>query len=430
MTGNLLQVKSQALLSRVFSPLPYLWLFSFFTITSINLKVPLLREIHLELLLVLAVLLFTPWTDRRVQQVIMGIKERELILISALLWLAPIFSSLANRDYLGILENDEFKSWTKTLIVCPFLYWGFRTIPLRQKLMDLFLLSLVVFEVVFLYRYFVLGEARSYDLRPTLHTKNGDPNFICTFLVVGIPLALHELVSVFEKGKRLAAASYGLLAIFLVYGAIVTQSRMGLISVAVSLLYLVYRVPLPIKRGRLLLIGLGIALLVASLYGQTVWHRFATINDESSHGRIRSYINGVKLFVASPLFGKGWDSSPHYYFHNSGYPLFSSDPDTHSLAVHNTPLQVMADLGLFGFSAYMWLVMFVGLTIRQAIREHSRLALFTAASFLALILNFLTLPLETKDFVLMFLVMLATLTAPVLSPEGGEPKVPLADRNV
>ncbi len=404
-------------MKRVFSPYPYLVLFIFFTITSINLKVPFLREIHLELLLVIGVILFSRWQDISFRTAVWGLKERELILICGALCLSPILSSLANYQYFAILDNDEFKSWTKTLIIGPFVFWGFRTKLRRRELIDLLLFSLFIFEVIFLYRYFVLGEARTFDLRPLVHTKNGDPNFICTFLAVGIPFALYQTLAAFEQKKRPWVGVYLALAIFLLYGATVTQSRMGLISVVISLCYIIYRAPLPIRRSRLIAFGLIVLSVFVIFYGRTVSHRFATINDESSEGRLRSYVNGVKMFSDSPGLGKGWDTSPQYYFHNSGYPLFRSDPDMHSLAVHNTPLQLLADLGVYGLIFYLWLMVFVGKRIRMAILRKDKLALFSAASFLTLILNYLTLPLETKDFALMFLFILAALSVP-LNPES------------
>ena len=338
-------------------------------------------------------------------------RERELMLICALLAISPVLSSLANTEYLGVLEDRGYQSWLKGLVAVPFLYAAFRSGSLRRRLIDLLLLSLVLFCTVLLYRYFILGEAREYDQRPLLHTKNGDPNFICTFLAIGVPFGISQCLVFYEKGKGWVSVLYGAVTLFLIIGAAVTQSRMGLISVGISLLFIVFTVKLSVRKTRLLGIG-GLAIAFALFfYGRSIGHRFSTINDESSHGRLKSYVNGAKLFIENPLFGKGWDASPQYFFQNAGYPLFRLDSP--QLVVHNTPLQLMADLGLYGFLAYLWLMAFVTRRIWFGVRYGDRLSVFSAASFLALVLNFLTLPMETKDSILIFLGLLAVLNAPL-----------------
>lgn len=399
----------------VFSPLPYLGLFLFFIVTSLNLESELLRLAHAELLLVAAVLgLVAGRPDLRARLLTAPVPA--IALASAALALAPVLASLANADYLAVLGNEELHSWVKALAVAPLFLVVFDDDRRRRWLLDLLLVSLAVFGVVFLYRFFVLGEAREYDLRPTLRTKNGDPNFICTFFAVGIPLALFRVGEAWESGRRPAAvAASGLAALFAAC-AVVTESRMGLLSIGASLVYLVARAPLPVRRGRLVAGLLGIAAVLAVAYGPSVWHRFATLNDESSHGRVRSFVNGATMFLESPLFGKGWDASPETYFQNAGYPLFRSD--AHAISVHDTPLQLAADLGAYGLVAYLALFWLVARRIRGGTSRGRRAAYFCAASLLALGLNYLTLPLETKDFAIVFLGVLAALT-PARAPQSG-----------
>ncbi len=419
------------------SPQPYILLFLFFEITSLNTKVTFLRDIHAELLLVIAITFLSLLNRLYLQRISFSLKERELFILCGFIFLAPLLSSLANRGRLDILNQEEFKSWTKALMVCPFLYFSFKSPKRRHLLIDVVLFSLVVFEIVFLYRYFVWGEAREFDLRPLIEMKNGDPNFICTFLALGVPLAIYRsrsLGSVSNKGLVLLMVA---LTLFFIYGAAVTQSRMGLISVVASLIYLLTKAKLPFSKSATFLFLIGMVAVVTYFYGQSLWHRFETIDDESTHGRLKSYQNGIAMFEQSPWFGKGWDASPNYYFQHTGYPLFRSDPDTHSLAVHDTPLQLLADLGLYGFATYLWLALFTGLSIAYGSKRNDTMAVCCGAAFLALVLNFLTLPLATKDFGILFLGLLATLTqregeltekAIPLSPSSSRSSIETQDR--
>jgi hypothetical protein len=371
----------------------------------LNLESDILKGIHAELLLVGLALSLTV-----VRPFAKDAWSKAMGLAAAFLALAPIFTSLATDDFLLILQNEEYRSWLKALIAAPLLFGLYRGTKGKQRLVDLLLFSVGTFELVFLYRFFVLGEAREFDGRPTLHTKNGDPNFICTFFAFALPFALYRLVEAMERRRWKQATGYGLLSLFFLYGAAVTESRMGLLSILAALVYLG-------RSSRVARAGLVALALAAALYGSAIGDRFKTLDDESSHGRVKSYLNGLLLFMEKPALGNGWDTSAQTYFANTGYPLFRSD--AHAISVHDTPLQLAADLGLYGLIAYLWLCAIAVRAVGEGLRRKNRLAVFSAAALLALSMNYLTLPLATKDFAILFLAMVAALNV-IPAPQSDE----------
>jgi O-antigen ligase len=390
----------------------FLLLYVFLTVTALHQESTLLSSWHLELVLVSGSLIFAlgafwrgklPWRDN----------QQALLLIALALIAAPLASAVAGRSGFELLDLDEYRDWIKALLVVPMLYAAFTTRRQREFLLDGFLLGQVVLALIFLYHFYILGEAREYDLRPTLNTKYGDPNFLCTFFAVALPLAIYRWKNP-RKGWRLF---YGAVVLLLGGCALITESRMGLVSIAVAAVYLVisYRPSGPALR-RLVFMGL-LAIGLVSFDARRLAHRFTHVDDESNAGRVRSYRNGWVLFARRPWFGNGWDYSPREFYENAGYPWFQSE--SKRLAVHDTPLQILADLGLYGFIAYGLLLSFVGRKIWDARRRNRELAAGAMASLIAFALNFLTLPLETKDFAILFLAVLATLVPRVRDPITG-----------
>jgi O-antigen ligase len=90
-----------------------------------------------------------------------------------------------------------------------------------------------------------------------------------------------------------------------------------------------------------------------------------------------------RVIVNHPLAGVGVGSQP-LASHNEEHTRLVARKD----ASHTTPLTVLAELGLFGFAVYVWLLVVAVRLLQRVIRERDRALGFSlAASFLVLVLH-------------------------------------------
>lgn len=358
----------------------------FLSLSAAHLEVPRLVEWELELILVAALATFHfAW----------GVTP--LLPLALLLMAAPLVSSLSNGGRLEVLMHPEYRSWAKALIVLPLIPILCRTEKQKRLLLDAVFAGAVVFAAIVLYRFFVLGEMRASDDRPFLLVKNGDPNFICVILAVSLPLLLLNTVGSLRARNYLAVAVRSAGLVLVVIAISVTESRMGILSVFVGLAFLTARLPAELKSLRTLLFAGGLIALAAVASLGNVWERFNSMNDASNRERLRSLVTGAHMLLERPVFGYGWNSSPRHYYEVTGHDRLKSE--ARPLAVHNTPLQIGAELGIFGLGLYSLIFLWVA----------QRLGSFCLASLVILSMNLMTLPLQGKDFVLIYLGILAAL---------------------
>jgi len=155
-----------------------------------------------------------------------------------------------------------------------------------------------------------------------------DPNDLAISFVFVIPFLLHRLL---EK-KYL----FNLLSLPLViYALYLTNSRGGVLALAISVLAFFV-----IRKGKskgtlLALVVIGLILL----FGPSRMGGMSTI-DDSGHGRLDAWYEGYQILKENPVFG-------------SGAGTFT---DFNPLTAHNSLVLVFAELGLFG--AFFFIGMF------------------------------------------------------------------------
>jgi len=124
------------------------------------------------------------------------------------------------------------------------------------------------------------------------------------------------------------------------------------------------------KRGLIVLLPILIALFYFSsqTFRQLISWRFATAFDTESASNIeRLGMAGVALsaFYSSPIFGIGALNYPSYLMANSDWGIIRSEVVT-NLTPHNFFLEILAELGLFGFCAFSAILLSVFLSLRYA----------------------------------------------------------------
>jgi O-antigen ligase len=183
-----------------------------------------------------------------------------------------------------------------------------------------------------------------------------NPNEDAYSLVVLIPIAV-VLASTSKWLVRIALwgfiATY-LLAIFL------TFSRGGLLALFAVLGLMGWKQKSYVIRG-LMIVGLAVCLLLAGMY----WGRsegFRNISkDTTVNQRIATIKAGMLMFAANPLLGVGPGDSL------VAYPLYVPK-EAHcgcqsQLVIHNSFIQVLSELGIFGFIPFM---LFLAVSLFQA----------------------------------------------------------------
>ncbi|WP_413580673.1 O-antigen ligase family protein [Bdellovibrio sp. HCB288] len=386
-------------------------LFMGLVITTLHLEVPLLLSIHIELILFLAVVGQTAYAlvMKPSQKLSYSHPIVLPLLLVSLYALAPMLSSLVN-DNLWILQDGEYKSLVKILLLAPCLYY----LLIQPKNRDLLLNSIVFFYCVlgvyFMYRYFILGEAREFDGRPLLSIRHGDPNFLCTFFSMMVPLALLQAWRAVTANKRAQVALHLSAATFMVVCAFVTQSRMGILALLMGLGFLLTRKFSDSRKVAAVKVGAAVCfvMMVAAIALEgSLAQRFSDINDKSSADRLLTYENGFKVFADNPFFGSGMHKARDYFYANSQYPHFQSE--FKPLEVHNTYLSVIAELGVMGFVAFAAILIWSWLSVWRS-QNPDRYFLLT--SYFILAMSSLTVGISYKDLVLLHLFVLAALASP------------------
>ncbi|MGE5086240.1 MAG: O-antigen ligase family protein [Bacillota bacterium] len=390
-------------------PLGALILYMGLVITTLHLEVQLLMSVHLELILFACVLGLTAHHSFVIEKEKLNFAHPLVLpmLLVSLYALAPLMASLMGDDYLAVLSDGEYKSLVKILFLAPCLYYYLRRRENRDVILNSVIFFYVILGLYFLFRYFILNEARAYDDRPLLHIRHGDPNFLCTFFAMIVPLALMQAWNAFARKAKALMVLHLLAALFLVGCAFVTESRMGIIALMVGLGFLMTRKFSQSSQERpvkvLAILVMAALVVVVALQG-ALSKRFAEINDKSSSDRILTYQNGVKIFLDNPLFGVGIHQAKKTFFQNSSYPHFQSE--FNPLEVHNTYLSVAAELGAFGFVAFFALLIWSWVQLRKASVPQRY---FLITSYGILVLSALTIGISYKDLVILHLFVLAAL---------------------
>ena len=182
-------------------------------------------------------------------------------------------------------------------------------------------------------------------------TPFGDTNLnivACGLAIVGA-LAL----GLATGAKRIGARFLMYIVVLLcVVALVVTRSRGAWLGLGVAFLYILFRM----RSLSLLLFGAGsgLALITSDFLRSVLSSRAAatSASDASMYGRFVLWHFAWRVSKANLLFGVGMDNF-RYVKHFYGYPLpwAVSKP----FNAHNLYLEVLADLGIVGLAAFLWL---------------------------------------------------------------------------
>lgn len=154
-----------------------------------------------------------------------------------------------------------------------------------------------------------------------------DPNDLGMFLVMNVPFAVYFM----QRAGGILKLFWALALFGVLYGVYLTNSRgafLGVLTLAGLFGVMRYGV-----KNTAILAGslLPVVAILAS--------KFRTIDaeEESAHGRIDAWYQGMQMLIHHPLFGVGMNSFTDY----------------NPLTAHNSYILIVAELGVVGFTAWM-----------------------------------------------------------------------------
>ena len=238
----------------------------------------------------------------------------------------------------------------------------------------------------------IVGASNNYRLSGPV----GDPNFYAQIMLVLVPMALERMLHEQRLVLRIIA---GWAAIVSFLTVIFTFSRGAFPGLVVALIILAFLNP-PRPVEMVFAIGLGIGLLF--FVPQTYFDRILSLNalipgqnspginvrdDNSFQGRASQVLTAWSMIKEYPLLGVGWNNF------SSRYQEFSKEiglaPSASARSLHNLYLEVAAETGILGFSAFfmiIWLAVKSILNARKIFletlqEEYANLTVGLAAGF-------------------------------------------------
>lgn len=179
-----------------------------------------------------------------------------------------------------------------------------------------------------------------------------DPNILAAIIILGLHIATNFFLNIASLIKRIV---FGGLALFMLYGILLTGSRGALIAFVVSFgLKIFYEGKLSGTARKksinlILWAVIGVFIMVSILPEELIESRFSkdTIlglneREQGSHNRYDIWLAATNLFVMSPIWGYGCGN-----FINSIALVYSRQ-----CAAHNIYVLLLIEGGLFGFMLF------------------------------------------------------------------------------
>lgn len=231
-----------------------------------------------------------------------------------------------------------------------------------RGLRDLERLFLVHLVGVVLYASYSIAASSLNPVDARLHIEIGayDPNDLAVFAVTAVPLAVYFMKAAYPVAIRLTAALGLCVSVFTV---VQSGSRGGLLAFAATSLYVVFRYRSIPLRWRFGSVAAGVTLMLA-IGNEGYWERMKTLlNVEEDYnvtdevGRTQTWKRGVGYAFAHPFTGIG--------INNFGFAEVTISPRARMqrsaegiqmLAPHNSFVQVLAELGIFGFGLFLFVI--------------------------------------------------------------------------
>jgi probable O-glycosylation ligase (exosortase A-associated) len=297
--------------------------------------------------------------------VLLPLEKHPLRLPKPMVWmiafLAWAFVGWGGSPYPGVVWDAV----TELAKICGVMFVGVNVLTTRQRL-RFFLLAFLGFFAFYpvrgsLFAYFIYGG--TVEGRAAWNYVYNNPNDLAALCILPLALAAGMLMTERTKWVKYCAAAG---AIALPFVILLTQSRGAFIALAIFAIAILKGQKE--RRGKILLVGAGIAVVVALAAPSSVWKRLGTIQDVTSEqsaakaadegsARQRMELWHVAATVAKehPITGVGFGAYHDAHFEYAQRPTFDPMALGHRDA-HSTYLTILAETGIIGFILFAGLI--------------------------------------------------------------------------
>lgn len=265
-----------------------------------------------------------------------------------------IFSALSSAFWQESLSNFL----TKTLewfIVYFLVTEAFTTRKQIYIVLGVFLFTLAATAIDSLIQYYwtykdiFLGHVIEPGTRATAGFKS--PNGLGAYLTVAIPLIF---ACFFKKNERL---QYRLLFTFLfllaIWSLILTFSRGAWLAAFLGIIFFILLYKFPQRRLEFYIVSglLFLLLVLFTVFGIILTNdmHIAALRYDTAYWRLHVWEDTFKMIQDSPIFGHGINTFMHIF------QEYRRDVGTNPTYAHNSYLQLVAEAGLLGLIAFLWI---------------------------------------------------------------------------
>ncbi|OGB99740.1 hypothetical protein A2V82_03465 [candidate division KSB1 bacterium RBG_16_48_16] len=325
----------------------------------------------------------------------------------ALLVLSAV-SILAARDLLW--SAFDLLNFTKTFLLFFYLANNIKSRRDISLVLNALFLGLIVQTVIVYLQYIKgshlgllgLGEASriiDFEMEAANLSRPGGTIGHCNHLARYIGLIIPISIALLLTGEtRFQRAFAGLTSLAGIVALIYTLTRSSWIALALSILvvlYLIFRKNLISMRTmfKISITAMAMAVIIA-LFSQVIWGRITTYDKGSAKTRITTAKVAWNIFQAHPLIGVGINNYgtmlPEYWN--------SEDSFTRRAAVHNTYLLYLAEIGIFGFAVFLWLLIAFYSSAKNAMASRSAYLKIVAIGIMGSFAGYLVSALGDKSY--------------------------------
>ncbi|MFC1713366.1 O-antigen ligase family protein [Candidatus Poribacteria bacterium] len=304
------------------------------------------------LLAAMTVALFLRW-------IIMARREGHIrfpFRIPFLLYAVSLFLSIINAGNRYAAAKGSLRAMAYMMLAIVV----FNVVTDRRRLKWLFVTAIVPATVAVVWTVIFLADR----LDIWMSTRAYEGLLFTSYVHYGAFVAVILLIllarSIFDRGKYDRVAWITLLGIFFI-GICFSFSRGVWVSFIAAAGFMILQKSTGVQHKRILLIGGGIALFLVLLslpaVSGVIISRIRTMMSlgyGSNKARLFRWGAAITMFWRHPIIGSGYGSFAHTFVND---PLLQgSYVSKFGMGAHNKYLQTLAETGLVGFSAWMWII--------------------------------------------------------------------------
>jgi O-antigen ligase len=366
-----------------------------------------------DLIIVVAAVAGIPWIastlrSRRGVGIALAMSLFFILAIASAFW-GYIFLSSENLEAM-VIDGERVDYLTfaiKKLFLLAICFYGFRYVANDESVSGATLLKfwyrgLTIAVALHLLLYILSPDYFVQRAGVFVEGNHGGSYYLLSFFLMWIAV---------QEGLKFGR--YGMGIAFL--GIMLSQSTTSLLLLLFLSIVAYFLLPPKPEVGKRrlgpVLVGVGIAIVIAAVYGDTVVGKLTgegiDSNTFSRYDRIASILSGANMFLAHPLFGVGIQG---YAFALPKYvdPFIETFFDWNSRRIaNNIYVEIMAEQGFIGFVSFCFLIYRIGAPAFRQIRHHS----VACAALASIFFSWLAFPTYTISFHWIGMAVIYRLTA-------------------